>query len=327
MVKQYVPAVPENFHIWFEHVAGTDPDLSVAVESRIKNNQEFTSEVCAALFRRYILPKYASDDLRAVHEDVQSILRDALTSVSAAGSATCAYGESLQSSLGTLEKVTEPGDVREIVKTLAAKTVDMVRMAREVETELHSATKQVEMLQQQLRDTEEAVLIDPLTGLLNRKGSDERLTELELARRERGQTFSVVLADVDHFKKFNDTYGHQIGDAVLKLVGKVLRDSLKGKDSAGRYGGEEFIALLPETERDGASTVAQQIRRSIESQRLRIVRTEKTIPKITMSFGVAEFADTDTCESVVERADQALYLAKRSGRNLVKTELELAISA
>lgn len=327
MVKHYVPAMPENYHVWFHHVAGDDQALTTAIEEHIKAKGKFTDDVCADLFRKHILTKYASDHLRTVQEDIKSVLRDALTSVAAAGKATGEFSGTLERSVGQLESATDLNAVRNVVQTLAEQSVAMAETARGIQMELQATTQQVQALQRQLEETEEAALIDPLTGLFNRAGLERRLAELERGFHKSKQPFSVVVADVDHFKNFNDTYGHPVGDAVLRLVGKVMKETLKGRDFIARHGGEEFIALLPETRRDGARVVAQKIRESIETQRLRIVKTEQEIPRITMSLGVAEFSDHDTRDTVIERADQALYLAKRSGRNTVKTELELLKSA
>ncbi len=327
MVKHYVPAMPENYHVWFHHVAGDDEALSNAIDEHIRTKGKFTDDVCADLFRKHVLTKYASDHLRTVQEDIKSVLREALTSVATAGTATGEFSGTLEQSVGQLESATDLNAVRGVVQTLAKQSVAMAETARGIQTELQAATEQVQALQRQLEETEEAALIDPLTGLYNRAGLDRRLAELERGFQKSKQPFSVVVADIDHFKKFNDTYGHPVGDAVLRLVGKVMKDTLKGRDFIARHGGEEFIALLPETRRDGASVVAQNIRQSIENQRLRVVKTEQEIPRITMSFGVAEFSDRDTRDTVVDRADQALYLAKRSGRNTVKTEIELPKSA
>jgi len=327
MVQRRIPATPENYHVWYNHLAGIDPDLTRTIDALIHAKKEFTDEVCANLYQTFVLAKYTHDHLRKMQTDMQAILRDAIGSVASAGSATATFGSLLESSASRLESASDLNAVRGVVETLATQTVKMARTTREMQEELVAYAREVQSLQQQLRETEQAVLRDPLTGLYNRAGTDRRLRELEGGYRESNASFSVIMADIDFFKKFNDIFGHQVGDAVLRLVGKVLQDSVKGKDFVARYGGEEFIALLPDTSRDGASVVAQQIRAAVQAQKLKLVRTDQAIPTITLSLGVAQFSDQDSSETVIGRADQALYLAKRSGRNMVKTESELALSA
>ncbi|NNK85112.1 MAG: GGDEF domain-containing protein, partial [Desulfobacterales bacterium] len=128
---------------------------------------------------------------------------------------------------------------------------------------------------------------------------------------------------IDYFKKFNDQYGHQVGDEVLRIFGEQLKENLKGKDFPARYGGEEFVILLPNTKLDNANVVAEQIRENISNKELKIKETGKKLDSITISVGVSEIRQGDTAISAVERADAALYLAKNSGRNNVKSEIDL----
>jgi len=323
MVQHRIPATPENYHVWYNHLAHIDADLSHAIDAYLHTRKPFADDVNAELYKTYVLPKYSDDQIRRIQEDMQAIVKDVLDSVSSVDEATAEYTTQLESSAKHLATHADAADVRSVLRLLADKTIGMARTARESQESLKEATVQIHSLHEQLKETEEAVLRDPLTGLFNRKATDQRLRVLESAFRDSKTVFSVVMGDIDHFKKFNDTFGHQVGDAVLRLVAKVLKDSVKGKDFVARFGGEEFIALLPDTPRDGAAVVADQIREAVQAQRCRVVRTEQEIPQITLSLGVAEFAAGDSADSVVHRADQALYLAKRSGRNAVKTDANL----
>jgi diguanylate cyclase len=131
------------------------------------------------------------------------------------------------------------------------------------------------------------------------------------------------MVDIDLFKKFNDTYGHTIGDDVLQFVGSLLYDNLKGRDFPARYGGEEFIVLLPSTVLDNACIVAEEIRRRLSDKKLKHARTGESLGKVTASLGVAQIAPGDTINSLLDRADKAVYKAKNSGRNNVKSEKDL----
>ncbi|MBK7863564.1 MAG: GGDEF domain-containing protein [Archangiaceae bacterium] len=157
-------------------------------------------------------------------------------------------------------------------------------------------------------------LTDPLTGLLNRRRMDERLEE-ERSRFERsGRAFGVILADVDHFKSINDSYGHEVGDRVLRAVASVLKQGLRGQDEAARWGGEEFLLLLPDTHQQGARDVADRLREAIERQLTELAGLSKPV---TMTFGVTAFAGSHTLEACLKSADAAMYAGKRSGRNRV----------
>ena len=156
---------------------------------------------------------------------------------------------------------------------------------------------------------------DPLTGLANRRGFDERF-EVVIQETDRyGGSAALILVDLDHFKRVNDTYGHEAGDQVLMAVSAALAEGRRTVDTTARLGGEELAVLLPQTDLAGAREVAERMRKRIEGL---TVRTATEI-RVTASFGVAEYvARAGHPESVVERADQALYAAKRNGRNRVE---------
>jgi diguanylate cyclase (GGDEF)-like protein len=184
---------------------------------------------------------------------------------------------------------------------------------------LRAAREELEATHEDLREKNEELerlsVTDALTGLYNRRYLMGTLDH-EAQRSERtGQPFTLIMLDVDRFKRFNDTYGHQAGDQVLINVGSVLREATRVVDCASRYGGEEFVVMLPETDVADATDVAERIRATV-SERPLIVDGKEAV--VTVSVGVAEFpTDGDSVQSVVAAADAALYLAKKQGRNRV----------
>ena len=142
-----------------------------------------------------------------------------------------------------------------------------------------------------------------------------------------GEQVSVLLCDIDHFKKFNDSFGHQTGDQVLRLVANCLSDNVKGRDTAARYGGEEFIVLLRGIALKDATRIADQIRATVETKKLVKKSTGEILGSITISVGVAQFRVDETIENVVRRADACLYGAKHNGRNLVVDETDPRMAA
>ena len=162
------------------------------------------------------------------------------------------------------------------------------------------------------RELELSANTDPLTKLLNRRGMAEKL-DYEKFRYERNKkAFSIVLCDIDHFKKINDTYGHDAGDHVLKEVSKLLNDASRKPDVFCRWGGEEFLALLPETDLKGGAILAEKLRITIEEKLFEF--NDHKIP-VTLSFGLCEYEDSLTIDACIKKADRCLYLAKEAGRN------------
>lgn len=185
---------------------------------------------------------------------------------------------------------------------------------------IESALEQWRRMQQSKADQEELerlANIDSLTGLQNRRAILRRLEEqIKYAKRYR-EEFSLVMLDIDHFKQVNDRYGHLVGDDVLERLGWIVRENIRGTDSAGRYGGEEFIVILARCPLSAAVNVAERIRQSVEAARMEDSRGRAF--GITVSQGLAAYREGDGAQSLIARADEAMYRAKENGRNRVES--------
>jgi len=234
----------------------------------------------------------------------------------AAARSTEAYSNTLTAATGHLDAGQSPADMRKLVEDLISATRAMESKTKALEGELQKSSEQVNELRGTLADVRKESLTDPLTGIANRKAFDAAMDAAMLALAE-GDQVSLMMCDIDHFKKFNDSWGHQTGDQVLRLVANCLSDNVKGRDTAARYGGEEFGVLLRGTSLADATHVADQIRLAVQGRKLVKKSTGDVLGTITISVGIAQFAPGDTVESVIRRADACLYGAKKNGRNLV----------
>jgi diguanylate cyclase (GGDEF)-like protein len=210
-------------------------------------------------------------------------------------------------------------------RTLGAISLDAFRRNAFTETDLKllvsfadTATTAIQNAQL-YTEVQKQAITDPLTGIYNRRGFYE-LGRREVERAHRfGRPLTALMIDIDLFKQVNDTYGHLIGDQVLAGVASRIEHELRQVDLPGRYGGDEFIALLPETDLPSAFQAAERLRKSINQG---IYQTENEPVQITASIGLAELQEPgDTLETLIERADQALYMAKQSGRNRTIQEM------
>lgn len=210
-----------------------------------------------------------------------------------------------------------------LMKDTSVMQTDIVRsrevlLAQRVQAEI--AQEKIIKLQQELSQLSEKVSIDQLTGVLNRRGLDEAMMR-EIARAQRGGVeLSVALLDIDNFKSLNDTYGHHVGDTALQHLVKVIKETVRPTDIVSRFGGEEFVILLPETNLDQAVEIITRLQRLLTKQFF-LGNSERLL--ITFSAGVSLFAAGEEQTAVLNRADQAMYLAKKAGKNRVMTELDL----
>jgi diguanylate cyclase (GGDEF)-like protein len=163
-------------------------------------------------------------------------------------------------------------------------------------------------------------LFDPLTGLNNRRWLEAKLPRLIKRYQYSGQSLTVLMIDVDHFKRFNDAYGHLAGDIVLSTLGQVLQEQLRPTDLSVRYGGEEFVVILPSADLAGARIAAERLREAVNKAPIS-TQQGASLPSVTISIGIAQLSGDENADSVLARADVALYRAKKLGRNRVETEI------
>jgi len=216
-----------------------------------------------------------------------------------------------------LASVLDADTLRDVLDALKASTVSVRMNASKLHTEIEAGREQMRSLHEQLNTVRGEALTDPLTGLNNRRGFERACEKLYGDYNGRCVGAGLLLLDIDRFKQVNDSYGHLVGDQVLRAAAQVISTSIKGRDVAVRFGGDEFLVLLPETSAEGVVAVAEQIRASFGRARIRRGGTGVCLEQVTLSAGVAVSDPSETLEQVVHRADQALYRAKTEGRNRV----------
>jgi two-component system, cell cycle response regulator len=201
------------------------------------------------------------------------------------------------------------------VNDYLSRPIDKNELLARVRTQIRKK-RYTERLRDSVQMSIEMAITDALTGLYNRRYMESHLGSLVEQAVSRGKPLTVLVLDIDYFKSINDTHGHDAGDDVLREFAIRIRKSIRGIDLACRYGGEEFVVVMPETDLAVATMVAERLRRRIASEPFPIQQGARTI-EVTISIGIAALGGADTGASVLKRADQALYRAKRDGRNRV----------
>lgn len=327
MAARGVPPTPPNFSLWYRYAAGIDPELVEAIDGLLAEAAEFTAERNAELFAHHVGSNTEGEALRAAGGRLQSAVQEALSHVEEAGRNTSAYGDRLADLSGGLAGASRSHEVEDIARTLIAETRHVLQKSNRLERQLDESSREIDDLRRHLEALRQEAMTDALTGLANRKAFDLCLRDAADEAAERGRPLALLLADIDHFKVFNDSYGHRVGDEVLKIVARRMKDGVKGRDTAARYGGEEFAVLLPDTALADALKVAEQLRAALASKTLRNRRTQARYGCITLSIGAACYRPGEPMGALLQRADEALYRAKRAGRNRVEAEAPLAAVA
>lgn len=320
MAERNVPPTPDNFELFYAYAAGDNPAISRIIGDMIAGRRPFTPAVLADLRHRFFSDVRTEEAFDEAGTGIAQTLNAVLDTLEAAGRDTKAYNRTLTAASGQLGGNHSPDDLRKMIDGLVSATHSMEARTKELEGELQRSAHEVSDLKAKLDDVRKESLTDPLTGIANRKAFDLQLAQAIRTTQETDTPLSLLMCDIDRFKSFNDKWGHQTGDQVLRLVANCLSENVKGRDTASRYGGEEFAVIVPNTPLDSAVTLANQIRGTVEGKKLVKKSTGDILGTITISIGVAQLLPGESAADFINRADACLYSAKGAGRNCIVSE-------
>lgn len=321
LTKDGLRPIPENFSVYYHYFAGDKPNLNIAMDALLNQYGSLTQALCTTLYQNHLSFETEHKVIQETNAAIEAEIKHVLSVIDAAASGTQKFGQSLDNLSGTLSGTNSLEQIRETVTKVAAETRAMAKQNQRLQSQLTQATEQLTEMRYNLDVAHKESQIDPLTEVGNRKFFDTELTRATSEAVENKAPLSLLMIDIDHFKKFNDTYGHLVGDQVLRLVARTLVENLKGRDVIARYGGEEFVILLPQTEVAVAEKVANQLRDSLGTKQIRRRSTQEALGIVTISIGATQYCPGEDVENFIARADTALYRAKHTGRNRVVSEL------
>lgn len=315
-------ATPRNFEIWYHYATGYNQPLNQSINKTLAEKGGLSDADIDAAYETYIAGGRIDHRIDKVNSRVLDEIKQVLDMVDAASGSASSYSESLADASEKLESASSSEALRGIIETLVEGAKEIELNNKKLEARLSASRQEIEQLQQNLETVRSESLIDPLTTLSNRKFFDSALAKALAEAKEKNQPLSLLMADIDHFKSFNDKFGHLTGDQVLRLVALSVKQNVKGQDIAARYGGEEFVIALPHTTLQSAITVADHIRRAVMTKELMKRSSGERLGRVTISIGVAVLRPSDTSQLLIERADKCLYAAKGNGRNRVICEAD-----
>lgn len=304
---------PMIYELWYRYFQGE----AAIVRDIDSHPGQLTEDACHKIYKKHLNAPETDEAVQKISDLVQASIAELAEILGTMRASTAEYGESLDNTTARIAKIGSIDELGAVVGAIVKDTKKMVQKNQELEIQLVNSARQVTELRNNLDTIRKEVLTDSLTGLSNRKAFDEQIQERVAESDRISSPLILMLLDIDHFKRFNDNFGHQVGDQVLRLVARTLTDNVKGRDIAARYGGEEFAILLPDTPLISGMKVAESLRKNVETREIVNKVTNKSLGRITMSIGVAEYLPGESISDLVARADAALYDAKKAGRNQV----------
>ena len=308
---------PDNFAVFYAYKSNSNPNLTMSMEMLLQANEKLTQSQCTQLFLTHLSLEAENNVLQNATNKITDEINAVMDTITKASEDSSKYNETLTNFTGDLQSKDSLDQIREAVTKVANETRLMAEQNQRLHSQLSHSTEELTEMRYNLDEVRKASLIDPLTAIGNRKYFDLEVAKVTVEAAETNTPLSALMVDIDFFKKFNDTFGHLIGDEVLKLVAKTLVENLKGRDIIARYGGEEFIILLPQTNVEDAVYVANTLRETLATKQVKRRKTNETLGIVTISIGATQYKVGEETDSFINRADEALYEAKQTGRNKV----------
>jgi len=324
--ERNVPPTPDNFTLAYAYVEGENTELRRGFDALMAVGSTFDPDTMNAQHERYFGGEADNELMAEFGEKLSTEVTSVLQLIEKASQDHSAYKQTLSTASGELEgnKLAQDA-IKVLVNKMIGATRSMEVRTHELEGKLQTSSQEVAELRVRLEASQRDTIRDHLTGIPNRRAFDIELKSSIEATRETAEPLSLVMFDVDHFKLFNDTWGHQTGDQVLRLVANCIADNARHSDTTTRFGGEEFAVIMPSTALADAAAWAKQICNIVRSKRLIKKSTGGKLGVLTISAGVVKHKPGETETQFVRRADTCLYAAKHAGRDRVVSESDSAI--
>jgi diguanylate cyclase len=306
---------PFAYTIWYEYLAGGNPGLVVAVDEWLAQGKAMDATAVEHLFGKHVAD-LDIDVARKLQSGAFRILEEISRHTAEVDSSAQEFGSRLEKNVSRLSE--KPGEdvLGEVMAALQADTGKMQEAVHTLAANLQASRKGVEELKGALDNAQREMISDPMTGVFNRRGFEIKLGEM-LDKAREGVPLCLLMADIDHFKKVNDTFGHLFGDKVIGAVASALTANVKGQDTVARLGGEEFGILLPDTDPHGGMLLAEKVRAAVERGKIRQNGKADSVGGVTISLGLTAYIPGESIDAFIGRADNALYASKGGGRNRV----------
>lgn len=323
LIADQVPPMPHNYEVWYTYFEGANPALNGAIDSLISGGCEVDCSRLEELYDAHVADDRSGTRVEEISGRVAQEIAALANSVRETSGSARKYAGTLSSAAASLASSHEPEELVDVVRELIEATARSEEKTRSLEQQLSKSEVELKDLREDLAEISREAVEDALTQLGNRRHFDRSLKKAMACAEEKSQPLSLLFADIDRFKAFNDRHGHVAGDQVLKLVAGTLKGVVRGGDIACRYGGEEFAVILPSARLKEALEVGHRLRTAVASRDFVLRPSGEKLGRVSLSVGVAQFAPGEALQQFVQRADTCLYLAKAAGRNRLVSEVDM----
>lgn len=308
---------PDNYRLWFEYGTGVIEGLNTEIDELITQQVAINEAICSKLYQKYLITG-DQKDLDDARIAIRNLLNVMVEHLQGWDSSTKQFCDVLHKCTEKLDSDPSVSEIKEIINTVTIQAQQALNANQQIHSTLDSLTTEISTLREDVDRLGSEAMTDSLTEVANRRGFDFSLRDATDRSMQTGQPCALLMADLDHFKRVNDNFGHQVGDKILRFVANTMKKTIRGGDILSRYGGEEFAIILPNTDEKGALKVAENLLHEVSARQLTTGTNSQPIGRVTMSIGLALYNNNETLENFIERADQHMYHAKESGRNQVK---------
>jgi diguanylate cyclase len=308
---------PPVFAVLYAHYSGLHPEISQMIDKLDREKKALTTSECENLFDKFLSHKSEKAFVEEAGRRVQAMASEIATMVRDAGIVHKEYNQTLMRQSDNLSNSTDMNEVKKLVASLVDDTRAMIEKNQKLEEKLHSSSSELQQMRQDMQNLRHEALTDTLTGIPNRKSFDVELKTRASEALSKAKPLSLMMIDIDYFKVFNDTFGHQVGDQVLRLVAKTISDTLRPTELLARYGGEEFAVIVGGAKIKDAEKLAEKIRERIATKDIINQSKNEKLGRLSVSIGVSQLEPGEPLIQLIDRADRALYKAKAAGRNTV----------
>jgi len=318
--EQNINPTPLNYFIWYEYLKGNLPKFRQEMDSILNDPFGYNDRVGRRLYEEFFAHEEddTEDDFdRAFRRLIGAVIKK----MNLWSTKLEQHTQNLDACASSLSDPNlDASELKKLTHSVLSTATSMQKSSAEFQQEMMESTAEVQHLREQLIQAKSELMTDELTQIGNRKAFNNAIQELTAEYIQTPETVCLIMTDIDHFKRFNDTFGHLVGDSVLRYFANTMKKSKGENETVCRYGGEEFAILLHHSSEEAARNRAEKVRQAIASANLKRKDSDKSLGTITASFGVAAYqGETQTIDEFIKSADDALYYAKEHGRNQVVT--------